>query len=303
MNNFYKSNLLIGIFVNIGISCFGQSKYTYDGDSVYMMRLDSAHTLKYETVVDTLCYDPLNQERDIGEIKTYDCNFLSRVSFSNCHFNAAADFKYSIFNKTAHFNSTSFAKKASFIYAKFKGTSEFQRANFQIVKFDGSEFNLEADLSGSTFKDTAFFRSTTFKQGAYFIRTKFDNTANFNWTQFWRDAEFSKAIFSNYAYFTHLSFGETAMFTFYKTILPDTIDFSNNNRIKNEINLLNADYTSPRHYDKKRDFYYKRHVINLHASDLSKFRFEYKYFVLDLRKLSYDERTTIYEGMLQNFKD
>jgi len=159
------------------------------------------------------------------------------------------------------------------------------------------------NLKHLNFDSNASFSDYEFKKDVDFYGSKFNKKADFSHVLFKKQASFKRDTFSTYADFSDLQTGDSTELIFDGAILPDTLDFSHNPKLTNNINLIHCNYKSPQHYDKIKDVYFKKHVINLHATDLWKLKLEYKYFKFDLHGLSYDEKTTIYEGMLKNFKD
>ncbi len=146
---------------------------------------------------------------------------------------------------------------------------------------DSCNFDSVADFRNAEFGDTVWFNSTQFKSNSIFSYAKF-NTAVY----------FDSVHFNHYVWFNGIRLTDNTELSFYKSILPDTLDFSFIRKIPNEIDLAVADFSG-------RDVI---HHINLYKSDISKFHLDYIHFRLvipdsmDNKRVSNDEIEAMYEA-------
>lgn len=199
-----------------------------------------------------------------------------------------ADFEYLDVKKHANFSRAKF-KNCRFAHAYFKNNADFSKADFQNCNFMFSNFGNTVDFSKANFRNTAFFAVCKFQSHASFRELIINDSTNFN---------------------------------FEYAILPDTIDFSHNGKIKNEIDLTKACFTDSLHYNKYSGKYFRPHYINLYKSEISKFILDYTHFKLIIEdsiknelysetsnrktprfiKIPKDEIDAMYEALLNNFK-
>jgi uncharacterized protein YjbI with pentapeptide repeats len=222
--------------------------------------------------------------------------FNMAAHFANATFSDIADFLETNFHSTVSFNSSTFDTTAGFSYADFHNTADFS----------GVTFSGQADFTAARFYGLADFSRGRFIKTASFFKTKFDGKVIFSEASFDSTADFANAILGNYGDFSRLKLSETTNLNFSRTVLPDTLDFSFNQKIPNEIDLTAADFSKT-----------NRTVIMLYRADISKVHFEYNHFRLMLPdsvpdersvpltyiKLSNDEKASLYEASLKNFQD
>jgi hypothetical protein len=171
-------------------------------------------------------------------------------------------------------------------------------------------FNSICDLSNVYFNNYSDFTDCDFKKDGLFCQSTFNSEADFTEVIFEKDANFKNCTFSKNASFRSVEFHPYTRFNFENTILPDSIVFSGISNITNEIDLTVANYRDKSHYDSATGDY-KRHGIYLYKSSIAKLRFDYLHFKLiffnpmDRKDSVYtnDEKATIYESVLKNFKD
>ena len=188
--------------------------------------------------------------------------------------------------------------------------------------FDNCLFCNEALFVGNTFKYEADFRLDTFNRKVWFIHDSINRTLNF------RQSVFNSYIHFDYVYlndiidferttFNHtlsinkLFTGPLAGFNFDSSILPPIIDFSNNDHINCEINLLSANFKEQPNSSQKTTVYQNmpKHKLYLYNSNIPKLHVDYYHFEISLIEpstkieLPRDEAKTVYEGLLKNFKD
>lgn len=184
------------------------------------------------------------------------------------------------------------------------GNSYFFRSQFHKSFFlEANDIRGFVNLEDCIFFDSALFYSNNFYDHVYFNGATFKSKVSFGWTRF-----------DTYASFANLKTGDSTQFDFTMSTLPDTIDFSYNQSLKNEIDLTLANYMrynpETRGYNTgERPPDNRIRYINLYRSDIQKFHLDYSHFRLLLTDpaigfdLSEDESTSIYEALLKNFKD
>lgn len=154
---------------------------------------------------------------------------------------------------------------------------------------------------GVTFSDTTNFYSSEFSGNVNFQDATFNGPTDFSGVYLGKNADFSSL---------HLS--DKTQFNFNDTTFPDTINFSYNSKISNEIDFTvgrfnDWDFKSPSSNISVRHSY-----INLYRTDISKLRLDYIHFKLYFSNskegtvnngiVSEDEKNMVYEGLLNNFK-
>jgi Pentapeptide repeats (9 copies) len=143
------------------------------------------------------------------------------------------------------------------------------------IKFINIDFGEQLDFSDANFKDAAIFRGLAFSA----------------------DVSFDNATFSTYASFSDLIFEKDASMTFNRTRLPDTLVFDYDSKIP-EINFTLADFSKE----------VSPHLISVFKTDISKLWLDYIHFKLYWYNyahapLTTEDRETVYELLLKNFKD
>lgn len=239
--------------------------------------------------------------------------FLKGIVFDSSTFLSVAKFDSSIF-LDANFSNANFSCYAYFLNVKYKGNGNFQHTNFDSVCFlSGGSFDSIANFLATNFNNHAYFRNITFKWNANFNWSIFSDytdfsianflkETNFNEAHFLKFISFESATFRKKCYFSKLTFSDSTQLIFKNTIFPDTIDFSNNDKIYNEIDFTKANFKDSSRYD-----YFKNKIIpiymNLYRTDISKLRLDYIHFKLKLiDTVSNDDNESMYEYLLANFK-
>ena len=103
--------------------------------------------------------------------------------------------------------------------------------------------------------------------------------------------------------FSGAKFKDSSKVEFFEAVLPDTIDFTDV-KSNQEIDLTNANYYPLRAKNKDSVIH-----IFIENCDIGKLKLDYRYFELSFNRPGYDKRLTdddketIYEALLKNFKD
>jgi hypothetical protein len=242
-------------------------------------------------------------------------HFKNEVNFSGAKFKDD-DFSFDKFDKNTDFSSSEFYTKADFSFTQFNSKSNFSSGTYNsTVQFDNAVFKKRLDFFSTRFKSDVNFKQTKFFDTVSFLEVEFHDTCNFYNAHFYKRVDFShinlsgkinfqQATFGNYANFSQITFSDSGYLVFQKAQLPDTLDFSGNPRINNEIDLTAADFT-----DTVKGKSSKPHYIFLYRSDVSKFHFNYIHFKLLFRdpstglEMPVDEKEAMYEQALKNFQD
>lgn len=180
-------------------------------------------------------------------------------------------------------------------------------------------FDSSINFWQDTFANSASIQFSTFKNRADFSYTRFDSDALFmnniiqilgmRGTHVSRDLDFTSTQFRQIAWFNQLEFGDTGVVYFNDATLPDTLVFSDIQKIPHEIDLTVANYKDSDRLDCNNA--YRKHNILLYHLNYSKFHLPYRYFHLIFDDpdpehkihITGDDRNAVYEGMLKNFKD
>ncbi len=289
-----------------------------------------------------------------------DAQFNAPAIFTSVQFDSVADFSYANFNSWAYFYDANFNSWANLSHVKFDSiayfshthfflTADFFRAQFNSwADFSDAHFDILADFSNTRFVSLAYFYNAHFNIFADFSGSYFDTLANFRYAHFDSVADFRYAHFSSLADFQYAHFkkkiilrnvyvNQNVRFDFNNSVLPDTIDLSNNpvlslelrstmdftladslNDTKNiqqvnywqELNRLIKFYFYPHAISFESN---RIHWINLYNTDVSRIKIDYTHFKLyfkDIdrqdtlsRDLSDDTKASIYEQLLKDFKD
>jgi len=268
--------------------------------------------------------------------------FLNNVNFSNSSFHNIASFIFSSFSEDVNFASTKFSNEAhfdktlyfgranfgasnyinevSFFDSEFKDTVNFGGAKFlNLAYFRKAKFSKGAFFYGAQFSGLAFFLSTTFSEKAYFEATDFMGSTNFNEATFSNKVDFFRATFGNRLLLNNLKLCDKTEFNFNLTTFPDTIEFSSNTEIFNEIDFTIANFNDHRRQNSKTDEEIPI-LIFLYKTDISKLHLDYIHFKLLLpdgttnqnrseneifdvqTRITIDDCESMYEALLNNFK-
>lgn len=225
----------------------------------------------------------------IPDIFTFwGCSFKEGMDISRVSFNGII-FKDDTFYKKTIVNDITFSGDAGFADCIF----------YDVVNITSCKFNYNNHFARSIFNSSAKFGGSIFIGYCSFSNVTFNRRVTFGCT------------FLNKVKFNNLKITPNTEFDFSNTIFPDTVDFSNNPIIYNQINLLNLRFDEAIRFDTlaKQSFKRKPIIINLYNSDISKFHLDYTHFKLSLahpetgKELSIDEATSQYEALLKNFMD
>jgi uncharacterized protein YjbI with pentapeptide repeats len=248
-------------------------------------------------------------------------DYKNEVNFSGAKFKVNADFQYATFKKKVSCSGTDFLNGADFTLAEFRDEATFSSAVYYAPSnYDNTFFNKDVSFLSSRFLRNVYFRKTHFHGSVSFLQAEFHDTANFSGTTFPKDVDFShlnlrgkisflQSTFCNYADFSQEEFSDSGYLLFQKAVLPDTLNFSGNAKINNEIDLSAANLTEISHDDSLKGKSYKKHYIFLYKTDISKFHFDYTHFKLLFidpatgLEIPVDEKEAMYEQALKNFQD
>jgi hypothetical protein len=188
----------------------------------------------------------------------------------------------------ANFEGNVFTGDAYFKQTVFSDTTNFASTTFFCADFGADTFNNPVSFNSAVFKGRVNFSSACFKDDADFTAATFDSVVSF-----------MSARFSHIAHFENLHFAGKNTLDFTKTHLPDTLDFSDNAALENEINLLAAQFDSANS---------KRIYVEFSGpgmiSDISRFHMDYMHFKLYFDSSTTDEqKNLVYQKLLKNFRD
>jgi uncharacterized protein YjbI with pentapeptide repeats len=308
-----------------------RSKILYLPDSV----INTSLHYNGDTIIEVKFGRSFEQTIFLDYLDFNACIFLDYLDFSNAQFSKNVDFSFAKFMKNADFRMAQFSERAIFLDAQFSKRADFfwtqfsRNADFSGAKFlkfylEGAQFLDSADFSSAEFQDNLFiatqfseyadFRSAYFLDDANFTGTQFVKDADFTNTKFVKAADFQGVQFSTRSIFRNLKLSDSSFLIFSNAILADTLDFSFNNRIRNEIDLTDANFTDSTRYNSKSDKYIKPHFVYLYKTDISKFHLDYIHFRLLLpdstldeprykKKISDDEKDAMYEALLNTFRE
>lgn len=233
------------------------------------------------TVTDTLHFENRSIKLVLRKVHTEPTYFVA------IEVKQPASFRSSTFQQMVYLDSVQFDKMASFSSANF---------------IEGTE------VIGATFNDYCDFTSTVFSKGVDFTGVKFRQQTDFSGSNFLSTVDFSEAAFYGKTSFNNLQFSPATELIFAGCFLPDTIDFSyNTQKLNSEIDLTVAKFRDSGLITEK------PHFIVLYKSDISQFHLDYIHFRLLVpdsvkspddaikRRVSDDEKESMYEGLLNNF--
>jgi uncharacterized protein YjbI with pentapeptide repeats len=254
-----------------------------------------------------------DQPADIGLVQ-----FMGTTVFENARFNSYVSFTNSKWADAALFDRTQFRKAAyfnldSFSYCDFRGAQFDTLADFAYAQFRAKAIFGAHDPLTTGLPDTA---TTTFNADVSFLEADFREGVQFYKASFRGRVDFTNTRFSNNAIFRSVDLSSGSRLDFTGAVLPDTLDFSAVNHIPDDIDLTTANFTDPTHFDSAGRLPYRKHVIYLYKSDISRFHLDYAHFklltdstlfvdsTLDLRRtgITEDDADGMYEALLNNFK-
>ena len=274
-------------------------------------------------------------------IKTADFKnkkFLFDLDVSNKLFLSSANFDYTLFLHKATFSKVKFATFSNFEGCEFFAKGSFDHLNLcDQSNWSRAIFRDTVDFGRSIFSEKVDFDQIEFHNDAYFNNVQFKNKANFYQSQFFKDVDFdsgqyyglvdlSQAKFTNNVNFFSARFkagsvlnlssivtAEKTNFIFLQAVLPDTLLFANNFHLESDIFFNNADFTDTTRFNIETKSN-KPVLIYLLGSNLTRLHLDYLHFKLYLpdstsyltegviRYISADEKSTVYESLLNNFK-
>jgi hypothetical protein len=225
--------------------------------------------------------------RDIYVFKNYD-TIVEAANISRCTFQSHAIFMVRLFKNGLQSHESNYLGKTFYFLTDFKrpvfvGSNYDDDVNYEYCRF------YELYMDNCRFKSKVYFKDA----------------------EFYGLNEFHTVQFGKFVSFTKINITDSTTFAFIDCVLADTIDFSYNPNIRNEIDFSPCNFKDSAYFDFKRQEYRrnKRHLINLYKSDISKFHLDYHHFRLLLKDaatgndLPRDEAISVYEGLLKNFKD
>lgn len=243
----------------------------------------------------------------------FNTTFNADAIFEGVRFNGNAIFSRDTIKGNCYFSNSSFTKQADFAHAVFYRDAHFEGSIFDnSAEFSGTDFHGYMYFDFGKIANNAIFTNAIFRQGFFSSGSVFSGLVDFSSAIFKGDADFSGSIFKKWLSFRGLRISDTTSpnFGFYNTTLPDTLDFSYNPKIPNAIDLSVANFRNNLHSDSSGSKEYRKHEVYLYKSDISKIYFDYLHFKLLLSdprqknaELSNDDKESIYETVLKNFKD
>lgn len=132
--------------------------------------------------------------------------FLSRVEVQGAEFGSDTDWSETRFSQLSSFAGVRFRRDAQFRNAIFFDRVGFNQAQFQTVRFQGSEFLSTANFSRAQFQAVANFSRCTFQGNADFAQTRWLATASFNQSKFRQALFLAEARFEQTVTFREAQF-------------------------------------------------------------------------------------------------
>ena len=198
-----------------------------------------------------LNYQELVYIKDINyRLISLDTTFYKDMYFSNIDFEKGVEIK------------SDFTETLYLIYSRFEEFSIFEINASKDIFLYHNQFKSGADFSESNFNGAANFSDCIF-YNTYFKNITFKDDVDFDKALFRGIIDYSDCEFSSRADFHEININDSTYFNFENTILPDTLDFSFNGKVANEIDLSKANFTDSLHYNKYNGKYFKPHYINL----------------------------------------
>lgn len=216
--------------------------------------------------------------------------FLQNLILKNCKLNCPIQIDSTAFD-------TLFIEKSSL-------TTQIKFKNIQVQNFSFTENTYPSEILflDCTFKNFSFKKSIL-NTRVKFIGCSFENldfsSCEFNQTldltgTSLANINFDSCTFNKNLFLSSLTLTPNSRFSFLNTTLPDTLDFSYNFNIDQKVDFTKVNYN--KNLDRKCR-------IILTKTDLSNLEFNYQFFKLSFPdNLRDDDKETIYEGLLQNFK-
>jgi uncharacterized protein YjbI with pentapeptide repeats len=298
---------ILMLFLLFGITASAQQKKV----NIDIKAASYTEELSYiDCVIDNFT---LHQFVVVGDLKK--TTFQKPVDFGGSTFSHAANWDSSIFLDTVFFDRVTFSDTASFVEVTFSKHPSFFSATFLgQAMFESAVFPGEVNFNGAKFLKTASFDQAAFSKQTDFVKSNFSHGAHFAYVKFSDRVNFIDAAFNGHSSLSlmNLALGDSTHFRFDDTVLPDTIYFSDNTQIKNEIDFLHANFTTESRYDYNINRP-KPILIYLYNTDIAKLRLDYTHFKLLLpdstidtegpsKSISPDDKSSVYEALLNNFK-
>ncbi len=196
-----------------------------------------------------------------------ETQFLGEANFVNGNFNDGIYFNKVTFNKAADFRMSIYPDVSVFYNVSFHGSTCFDNTLFsRPIAIKNCHFRKGVTFSEANFKKDADFSCDTFRRRTIFHTSNINREINFTNSCFFDELDFSSSIFT-----------DSTRFVFNQTRLPRLINFSNIQKIPNEVNFITAKFENEEGYDNNTQ---KRHYINLYNDDISKFKIDYQHFRL-----------------------
>jgi hypothetical protein len=268
-------------------------------------------------------------------------HFKGSTNFSRAKFYKPVNFKDAKFDSTTALGFTEFYDTANFKNSTFSSGAIITGTEFcKTASFDESNFNTKTIILLSAFDKGADFDYAKFHNEATFFLTTFTDLASFYMSEFDGPVDFSSTEFKGKVIFRKMRIGNLANFEFNGTVFPDSIDFSYIHIPNYDIDLTHGHlYSSSKMkisdharrlsilsniFKQLKTYFVPRLVeqresgfiyVNLYNTDISKIKIDYKHFRLyfsneeadtvkfESRILDRDEKASIYESLLKNFKD
>lgn len=244
----------------------------------------------------------------------------STISFSEAIFKDSCTFWGAQFNYEIDFSNAEFVKHADFGEVGFGAKSYFAGTKFYSSSYFGKSLYLDTSRFLYTlFTDTTGFYEAMFEEETDFTGAHFQSFCSFQGAQFFTSAIFKETVFNGPIDFYDANFGRLLNLsesTFNNTSsfkgiwLPDTLDLSYIRNIQYEIDLTNLHLGTNRN-DTLIDIVdvsdsanaQETCYINLMGTNLEKVKMKYDIFTLYFPEgASYEERTYVYETLLNQFK-
>ncbi len=170
-----------------------------------------------------------------------------------------------------------------------------------------SRFINESVFRYISFNSSFVLQSDTLDNGIYFYSDSFIYGSNNEFSILFCKSRgsmaFTSCYFAQKIQFYELETQENTVISFDKSILPERINFDHCPKLNSEVDFSNVDFDHKHNYDEKK-YGYRKHLINLYKSNISKFHLDYTHFKLDFpSELPLEEKKSMYEALLKNFKD
>lgn len=165
----------------------------------------------------------------------------------------------------------------------FQGRITFVNCSFGSFWMEKSVLLVNVDFINCSFENISF-KGSSFKENLHLSGASISGPVNFD------SGYFAKTLL-----LSSLKTFPGTEFSFINTTLPDTLNLSDNISLSKNVDLTKV----KRNHDAKR-----KCSLILFKTDVSKILLDYSFFKLTFpSSLTIDERETIYQGLLQSFKE